>query len=166
MIVLARSSTGALIATDYSGGIWSGWYSLGGPTSGTFKAGSDPAAISSGPGRTDIFVRGTDDALWRLEWLGIMWGPWTSLGGALTSSPTVASWASDRMDVFVRGPGNTIWQKTYQTGVWSAWSNLAGGAVASAPAAVSWGTNRIDVFARSTNNSLLHKWWNGSAWMP
>jgi hypothetical protein len=49
---------GALYHKSYSGSTWSGWENLGG------KLTSSPAATSPGTGQIDVFVRGTDGALW------------------------------------------------------------------------------------------------------
>jgi len=87
-----------------------------------------------------------------MTWLG-----WESLGGVLTSAPSVSSWSSGRLDTFVRGTDNALWHKWFQNG-WSGWESL-GGVLTSAPGAVSWGSNRIDVLARGTDNAMWHKWW-------
>jgi hypothetical protein len=84
------------------------------------------------------------------------WHNWESLGGILTSEPTVASWAAGRLDCFARGTDNAMWHKWWD-GTWHNWESL-GGILMSGPAAVSWGANRIDCFARGTNNAMWHKW--------
>jgi len=52
---------------------------------------SDPAVVSWEPDRIDIFVRGADNALWHKCWDHGRWSDWESLGGVLTSAPTVSS---------------------------------------------------------------------------
>ncbi|CAH1087662.1 putative baseplate assembly protein [Candidatus Nitrotoga sp. 1052] len=137
--------------------IWSNWQSLGGVLT------SDPATVSWGDGRIDVFVRGTDNALWH-KWFNGTWSGWESLGGVLSSGPDVSSWAAGRLDVFVRGADNALWHKWFN-GTWSGWESL-GGVLTSDPAAVSWGDGRIDVFVRGTDNALWHKWFDGvwSGW--
>jgi hypothetical protein len=83
-----------------------------------------------------------------------------SLGGALTSDPTVSSWGANRLDVFARGTDNALWHKWWDGSAWRGWESL-GGVLTSGPGAVSWGPNRIDVFVRGTDNAIWHKWWNG-----
>jgi len=39
---------------------WSDWMDLGGQLT------SEPAAVSWGPNRIDVFARGTDNALWHI----------------------------------------------------------------------------------------------------
>ncbi len=128
---------------------WSSWESLGGILT------SAPAAVSWGPNRIDVFVRGTDNALWHIWWDGNRWSSWESLGGMLTSSPGVSSWQPNRLDVFVRGTDNALWHIWWDGNRWSSWESL-GGSLTSGPAAVSWGPNRIDVFARGPRRDLIH----------
>jgi hypothetical protein len=129
---------------------WLGWESLGGVLT------SAPAVSSWAPGRLDVFVRGTDSALWH-KWYQNGWSGWESLGGVLTSAPSVASWAPGRLDLFVAGTDSALWHKWYENG-WSGWESL-GGVLTSAPGAVSWDSNRIEVFVAGTDSALWHKWW-------
>ena len=124
---------------------------------------SAPGAVSWGFNRIDVFVKGTDNALWHKWWNGASWSGWESLGGVLTSAPTVSSWGDNRLDVFVKGTDNALWHKWWDGASWSNWKSL-GGVLTSAPGAVSWGFNRIDVFVKGTDNALWHKWWNGASW--
>ena len=120
---LCARSNGALYektSTD-GGGTWGAWASLG----GQLASGTGPAACSRGSGRLDVFVQGTDGALWHKWWNGAKWSGWESLGGKLTSSPTAASRSSGTIDVFVRGTDNGLWKKTYSGG-WSGWTSVSG----------------------------------------
>ncbi|TQJ31153.1 matrixin family metalloprotease [Microbacterium sp. SLBN-146] len=131
---------------------WRGWESLGGVlTSG--------AGVSSwASGRLDLFVRGTDNALWH-KWFNGGWSHWETLGGVLTSDPAAVSWSNGRIDVFVRGTDNALWHKWFD-GRWSHWESL-GGVLTSGPAVSSWASGRLDVFVRGTDNALWHKWFDG-----
>jgi hypothetical protein len=76
-----------------------------------------------GNNRIDVFVRGTDNALWHKWWDGTSWGQpkterWESLGGVLTSGPGASSWAANRLDVFVRGTDNALWHKWWDGHSW------------------------------------------------
>jgi len=123
---------------------------------------SDPAAVSWGSGRIDLFVRGADNAVWHKYFANSQWSAWASLGGSLASGPAVSSWGAGRLDVFARGSDNTL-QHTWFDQAWAGrWESLGGGITAD-PAAVAWGVNRIDVFVRGTDNALYHKYFNG-AW--
>jgi hypothetical protein len=121
--------------------------------------------LTSGPGvcswdsdRLDLFVRGTDSALWH-RWYDGGWSGWESLGGVLTSSPAAVSWAAGRIDVVARGTDAALWHKWYDGG-WSDWESL-GGVLTSQPAVCSWASGRLDVFARGTDSALWHRWYDG-----
>lgn len=149
---------------DYAGGsaeLWNliaakfttttAWDSLGGIAS------SSPDISSGNANQLDVFVRGTDNALWHKSWNRTAWSNWETLGGILTSKPASASWASDRTDVFVRGSDNALYHKNWNGTSWSNWENL-GGVLTSGPAAASWNLGHLDVFVRGTDNALYHKW--------
>jgi hypothetical protein len=123
-----------------------------------------PAAVSWGPDRIDVFVRGTDGALYQKFWNGTAWSGYVPLGGVLNASPAACSWAPGRLDVFGRGTDNALHQQTWTGSQWTGWRGLDPTPVTSEPTAVSWGPNRIDVFVRGSDNSLLHKWWDGVRW--
>ena len=137
---------------------WSGWESLGGVLT------SGPGVSSWASGRLDVFVRGTDNALWH-KWFSGGWSGWESLGGVLTSDPAAVSWGPNRIDVFVRGTDNALWHKWWNGSAWSGWESL-GGVLTSGPAVCSWSSGRLDVFVRGTDNALWHKWYSGgwSGW--
>jgi hypothetical protein len=92
-------------STD-GGTTWSGWQNLGGELT------SSPAAISWSYPRIDVFVRGSDGALWqKYYWNG--WSGWKSLGGQLTpnTATAVSSWAAGRLDLFVEDTDNALYRK-------------------------------------------------------
>jgi hypothetical protein len=161
----------------YSGGQWSGTEDLGGQS--FFEPAccyEPPAAVSWGPGRIDLFVRGTDSNLWH-KWYSGGWSGWENLGGPIASAPTAASWGSGRLDVFAVGPAGSVVHKFYDGSWWSGFESLAGipffrsppcqeiGTICyEPPAAVSWGPGRIDVFIRGQSGivvGLSHKWYSG-----
>ena len=135
----------------------SGWTSLGGITTSAI------AASSWGSARTDIFIRGSDLALWHRMWNGTSWSSWESLGGVLESAPAAVSWGANQIDVFVRGHDNALWHRSWNGTAWSGWGSL-GGVITSAPTVSSWGTGRLDVFARGQDNALWHKDWSSTYW--
>ena len=77
----------------------------------------------------DVFVRGTDGALWERTTTngGGSWCTWTSLGGQIASGtgPAASSSGAGRLDVFVEGTNGALYQKTW-TGSWSGWQSLGG----------------------------------------
>ena len=114
-------------------------------------------------GHRDVFVRGSDGAVWQNSWAGTGWGGWVSLGGGTASAPGAVSWGTGRIDLFVRGGDNAIWHKFWTGTTWSGWESL-GGVITSAPAATSWAANRLDIFGRGGDNALWHKWYDGTGW--
>src|SRR5262252_2994566 len=63
-----------------------GWESLGGALRGA------PAVSSWSSGRLDVFVRGTDDAMWHKWWDGNTWSGWEYQSGVLSAHPSAVSW--------------------------------------------------------------------------
>jgi hypothetical protein len=126
---------------------WSGWESLGG------IAIAGPATATWGPGRLDVFVPGTDGALWH-KWFDGGWSGWESLGGLTTHAPAAAAWAPGRLDVFVVGLDGALWHKWFG-GSWSDWESL-GGQLNEAPSVASWGPGRLDVTASGPGRGVWH----------
>lgn len=134
----------------YSVGDWSDWESLGGVLT------SSPSASSRGPGRLDVFTRGSDSALWTKNFDSSGWSGWRSAGGILSSDPASVSWSEHRIDVFVRGADNALWQNTFSSVEgqgWSVWSSL-GGILSSNPSAGSAGKSQISVGVRGADDAL------------
>ena len=113
-----------------------------------------------------FFTRGTDGALWYDVWNSGTWSAWQSLGGVLTSDPSVAcqintNVPSVTITVFVRGTNGAVYDiTTMNDGVsWANWHPL-GGQIASGtgPGACSWSQGRLDLFVEGTNGALYHKW--------
>lgn len=113
---------------------------------------SGPAAVSWDGRRVDLFVVGTDRALWHtstvVDSLGrpTTFARWDSLGGALTTAPAVASHAPGRLLVSARGTDGALWSRTWNGTRWSSWSGLGGRAI-SAPA--------VDVLDATTYRALV-----------
>ena len=134
--------------------VYSAWESLGGISLGA------PASTTWGPGRLDIFARGSDRNLWHKWYANGGWSGWEYLGsppGGLGSDPAAVAWSTGRIDVFVAGADRQLWHKWYQDR-WSGWEAL-GGTLVGAPAVASWAPGRLDVFVRGADNQLWHKWY-------
>jgi hypothetical protein len=117
MQVFARGVDEALWYLTYDSGNWSAWQRLElvGMDEGVTIAAA-PTAISPAPGQIDIYVRGSDNQLWKLSFDGDTWGTWVSLGGQLTSGVAVAA-------------GNIIAQAedgSLQNGDGLVWTSLGG----------------------------------------
>jgi acylphosphatase len=120
-----------------------------------------PAVASNADGRLEVFIHGTDNALWHTSQVtpGGSFTGWSSLGGGLTSAPAVASNADGRLEVFVRGTDNAVWHTSQVTpgGSFAGWSSLGGGS-SSAPAVARNADGRLEVFIQGTDNALWHAW--------
>jgi hypothetical protein len=125
---------------------------------------SNPDISSWGPGRLDIFARGTDGKLWHKYWNYGSYGPWESTPGpSIEGGPGAVSWGNGRIDVVARSAeaGNPI-AHWYWDGSWH--NDSLGGSFTSDPDISSWGPGRLDVFARGTDGKLWHKYWNYGSW--
>ena len=103
--VYGRGSNGAPYQKEYKNNGWLSSESLG----GKITPGTGPAACSWGLGPLDVFVQGTNGALYHKGNNGA-WSSWQYLGGKLTSSPAAtAASGGNRIDVFVRGTDGALW---------------------------------------------------------
>ncbi len=131
---------------------------LTGSGSGT---GTGPAVCSQDANSLDVFVQGTDHALWYKHLDGASWGSWKSLGGVLTSDPAAVSRGVGKIDVFSRGTDGALWSRYTTDGgaTWSIWYKIGGQLLAgTGPAAYEWGDARIGVVVTGTNRALYHIW--------
>ncbi|MEG1324233.1 MAG: M43 family zinc metalloprotease [Janthinobacterium sp.] len=143
-----------------------------GGTGATPRQSSSPV-VAWGANRLDVFVVGTDRALYHKAWNGTAWAPsvtgYEGQGGICTSAPQVVSWAPNRLDVFVTGTDSGLFHKWWNGTAWGpslTGYEAMGGLCVGDPRAVAWGPNRLDVFVVGTDRGLYHKWWNRSAWGP
>ena len=159
--VFAAGADGALWhRSSTAPGTWAAWEPLG----GRLAPSSGPAAVSSGPGRLDVVVRGTDGAAWRRTYANGRWSGWSGLGGRLAGDPALAS-AAGELTLVVRGTDGAGWTRSATTG----WAALGGRLASDPSAAAVRGSGRLDVFATGTDG-LLHRTtrmpagWSG--WTP
>jgi hypothetical protein len=131
-----------------------------------------PAAYAVDPTHLDLFIRGSDNALWVKTGTfdtgtGIWtWSTATSLGGIMASAPSAISSTTNVVDVFYRGSGGAvIWDVQYSltTNTLINWSPI-GGAGSSAPSACSWGSGHTDVFVQGSDGQLWQKTREGTSW--
>jgi hypothetical protein len=116
----------------------------------------NPAAASPGPGRITVSVRAANGALQQSTLgAGGVWGPWTSLGGTLTSGPAASARLPTATDTFARGGGNALFGRSFASGLFSDWIGY-GDVMLSAPAATARkGTPYVDVVYRGADNRLV-----------
>lgn len=113
------------------------------------ESADEPVAISSQPGRVEVFAAGPDGAL-RYRWLEVDDGRWQPpssspmIGRSLHEPPTVVSWQPLRLDVFVRTDAGRMSHKWWDE----------------AP-------DRFDVFVADPDPQRHHRWWHpGHGWLP
>jgi hypothetical protein len=101
-------------------------------------------------GATRIYARGGDNALWVYTYPS---GPWTRLGGAITSNPTARYDENGKTHVMVRGGDGTLWDN-----IDGVWYPLGGYINAETPnIGFEWNpsdVNSIMIFVRGGDNGL------------
>jgi hypothetical protein len=94
---------------------WTDWSYLGGSIAGV------PSAARNADGRIEVFVRGTDNALYHI-WQtspGGAWSGYGELGGFLDNSPVSVLDAFNQLQAFVGGSDSSLWYIGQSSaGVW------------------------------------------------
>ncbi len=151
-LVLALILGTLTISTLPSGAAFTPWERLGSSPVG------EPASVSWGPGRIDVFTRGTDNHVYH-QYYENGWSAPEDLGGTVSSAPAVTSWAPGRLDLFARGSAGDLVHRYYANG-WSSWESLSAPAtLSSTPTATAWALGRLDVFARGSAGELVHRFY-------
>ena len=138
---------------SYAG--WASWEPLGGVAVG------NPAAIRNADGRTEVFVRGADLALWHnVQTTGnSSWSGWTSLGGYLLTDPVAAVNGAGSLEIFAQGGDHSLWhiaQSTPGSGAWTQWTTTGIGEINGNPALVLNKAGLLELFVRCSDKSLWH----------
>ena len=135
---------------------WSNWFGLGGFTNST-KIG----LARNTDGMLQAFYRdfGTGSLFYIKQSPGAPggWTNHTSLGGGLTSDPTVGINGDGRLEIFIKGTDNAlhhIWQTT-PSGSWSMWTSLGGGLTSGAAPALN-ANGRLSAIVRGLDNQLYY----------
>jgi hypothetical protein len=156
------------IGTDYAmwynritGGVPSGWASLG----GSFGTLCSPAAVSPSTGVVWLYALDGSGVLKTRSWSHVVgwYDAWTSVSTPYANScPTVTSSAPGRIDLFVASNYGKSWlyYKKRQNNWQPTWNNL-GWYTYGQPAATSWGTGRMDVVYKDASSNLQHFSWGG-----
>jgi hypothetical protein len=86
----------------------------------------DPAVAVRGAGDIRAVIRGSDGALWTRSWDGSSWTGWTSLGGQISSGPSISARPDGVYDVVARGmDGSVLHRACTPAAGWTAWSSSA-----------------------------------------
>jgi alpha-galactosidase len=151
-----RGSDGSLQQeTGNTSGQWSSTVvNLGGPTNDQILG--QPAAYGSAGGRIDLFVRGTDNAVYTRMFSGGGWGDFQSLGGTVTDAPTVAFTAPDNWTATARGLDGLIWTRDAGSG-WTSIGAPNGLPTYGRPSAAVDSAGRIHVAVRTSDDSVWER---------
>jgi hypothetical protein len=136
---------------------------------------SDPAGVSWGEGRIDLFIRGSISNVWHQTWEDGVWLGWEDLDGRTASGPTASSWGSGNLHVFVLA-GNAVWHRACvatdsvplcRGSSWMNWMADPGGPPTGATAvtSVSNGGSNVDVALRGTDGALWFQRWAAGYWI-
>jgi hypothetical protein len=136
---------------------WSGYAQLG---NNQVKS---VAVASSGAARVDLFVVGTDSAVWTKRSIDGVWSGYTQLGSNQVKGLAVTSSAPGRIDLFVVGTDNAVWTKRSINGVWSGYMQLGNNQVKGVAATTS-GTGRMHLFVIGTDDAVWTKRSVNDAW--
>jgi len=117
-------------------------------------------------GRLELFVRGSDGALWHKWQTKPSAGPWSegwiSLGGRLSGGPSVVLFSDSRLHVFSHGEGS-LWhiQQSAPSNGWAEWESFGAPdsvALTDSPA-IGWNVDqRLEIFSRGSDGNLWHIW--------
>ncbi len=127
--IFARRDDGGVWVRKTDGLWYSGWSPLGGST--------DAAPAAGGAGEfINIFVRGTDGALWMNRTTdGRTYDGWRTLGDRLSAAPAAVG-SGGRTHLFTRDERGMIWTRTSDDGRTFSAPALLGGPLVATPVAV------------------------------
>ena len=151
-----RDASGQLAESTVGSGKWA---KLGGPTQNQIVG--QPAAYASGTDRVDVFVRGTDNAVYQRTFEHGCWGRWIKLGGTVTDSPTVAFTSPTQWALVARGADGKVWQRS-QSGSWSSLGSPSDQPIYGRPSAVA-DANGTHIVVRAFDDSAW-LWEQGTGW--
>jgi hypothetical protein len=114
----------------------------------------------------DLAARGDDGAVWFKSFVpGSGWSAWYSIGGSVTSAPSLNSQGDGIVNVFARGADGSLVQKSWNGSTWGDWASLGGG-LTGAPATISRAAGLLNVYIRGTDQESYARSWSASGWSP
>jgi len=138
--------------------VWSGFFSLGGAIIG------DPAVSRNADGRLEVFVVGTNHALYhKFQTVAgsNSWSGFASLGGYVIGDPVVGQDADGRLEVFVIGSNHALYHNVEtsasNSNSYSGFS-LLGGFIVGDPAVARNTDGTLEVFVVGANKQLYHNY--------
>ena len=95
---------------------------IGQPAAAAVPGQSSSPVLAWGANRLDVFVLGSNRALYHKWWNGSAWGPsatgYEAMGGVCTSAPQGVAWGPNRLDVFVTGTDSALYHKWWNGSAW------------------------------------------------
>ncbi|EMY77533.1 hypothetical protein LEP1GSC060_0164 [Leptospira weilii serovar Ranarum str. ICFT] len=122
---------------------------------------SSVSAVSWGPDRLDLFVRGIDGRMYHKYWDRSYWSKdWEDLGGQILGTPSAVSWGKNRLDIFARGLDGRVWHKYWDGSQWNAydWDPFGEQEIVGVPNAIAYAQDRLDVLALGTDGAVWLNW--------
>ena len=125
-----------------------------------------PAVCSHAANSLDLFIRGTDNAIWWRNWTnGVGWSTLTSLCGIVTSSPAASSPYAGILNVAAPGTDGALWYIISLDGgsTWGSWDSLGVNILAgTGPTVFSPSSATVNFAVIGTDSALW--WWTGYSW--
>ncbi|KAL8938926.1 MAG: hypothetical protein Q9211_002977 [Gyalolechia sp. 1 TL-2023] len=131
---------------------------------------SNVAASTWGQDRLDVFCRGPDGDLLHQYYDATSWQPSAgsleSLGGSISSGPSVVSWGPNRLDIFALNADHALVHLYWDGYSWSEWESFGFGPALhdNSLSVSSWGENHLNIFAVDENDALRQLAWDGTQW--
>jgi hypothetical protein len=155
-------TTKYLLHTWADNSVWSGQWEV--VASNPAYGWGSPSAVSWGPGRIDLFARGTNNELEHM-WYDGSWHPWESKGGAVFSTPGVTSGGVGSLQILVGNSGGGLSFIQFNNGAWSSWVTIDSYPLGTAPT-VADTPDAIHVIADNISqvDHLYRRWTASSGW--
>ncbi|HEX6478627.1 MAG TPA: hypothetical protein VF043_07270, partial [Ktedonobacteraceae bacterium] len=123
----------------------------------------------SADGRLELFVRGSDGAVWHIWQTAVNngWSTWFSHGSPpgvhIDGSPILAPNADGRLQLFVSSADGSLWSivQTAPSSTWSNWASLGkpvSTTLTDSAVVASNADGRLEVFAQGADQALWHIW--------
>lgn len=122
--LFARGVDQQIWLLPYDGG-WGRWWPL--PKLEDVRSEAAPTAVGQpGTSMIDVYVCGSDGALWQISLDGNDWGAWSdALGGSMASGVGAAAWAGGR-ELFAQEADGSLQHNRFDGSTWSGWQNWGG----------------------------------------
>ena len=144
---------------------WQGWWRI---VDGKGTAASAITAVSRGPGKLDVFIRGENNGIYTAAWdqnvNDAKWQGWWRIvdgKGEASSDITVVSRDPNKLDVFMRGLNGVVytaaWDQNVENAKWRGWWPILKDTKAhdgSSVAAISRDPNKLDIFIVGTDGHV------------